>query len=70
MIPIVPMFEWSCFNYPNCIETVGIYPNVSNCIQISLKLSYMLLPKLNENLAKFDLADELYPNVSNLCKCL
>jgi len=30
----------------------------------------MLLAKLHENFAKYDLADGFYPNVSNLSKCL
>jgi len=34
MVPIVPKFEWSSFNYPNMIEAVGICPNVCNCMQI------------------------------------
>jgi len=46
IIPIAPMFGWNCFNYPNSIEAVGIYPNVSDCIQISMKLLYTVLPKL------------------------
>ena len=32
MARIVPMFEWSCFNYPNLIKAVGICPNVSKCM--------------------------------------
>jgi len=32
MVPIVPKFEWSCFNYPNVIEAVGICPNACNCM--------------------------------------
>jgi len=34
MFLIVPMFEWSCFNYPNMIKAFGIRPNVSKCMQI------------------------------------
>jgi len=41
MVPNVPKFEWSCFNHPNWIEVVGIYPNVSNSIQISMKNLYI-----------------------------
>jgi len=37
MVPIVPKFERSCFNYPNMTEAVGICPNVSNCMQIKMK---------------------------------
>jgi len=29
IFPIVPKFEWNCFNCPNSIEAFGIYPNVS-----------------------------------------
>ena len=41
IIPIVPKFKWKCFNYPNSIEAVGIYPLVSDCIQISMKPLYI-----------------------------
>jgi len=34
MARIVAKFEWSCFNYPNMIKVVGIFPNVSKCMQI------------------------------------
>ena len=34
MLLIVPKFEWSSFNYPNMIKAVGIYLNVSECMQI------------------------------------
>jgi len=34
MFLIVHKFEWSCFNYPNMIRAVVIFPNVSKCIQI------------------------------------
>jgi len=34
MFLIVPKFEWSCFNYPNMIKAIGIWPNVSKCMQI------------------------------------
>jgi len=44
MVQISPKFEISCFNYPNWIEAVGIYPNVSNCIQITMKR--YILPRL------------------------
>jgi len=37
MVPIVSKFEWSSFNYLNLNEAVGIYPNVSDCIQITMK---------------------------------
>jgi len=30
VVPIVLKFELSFFNYPNMIEAVGIYPNVSS----------------------------------------
>ena len=42
IFPIVPKFEWNFFNYPNCTEAVGIYPNVSDCIQISVKNCILL----------------------------
>ena len=32
IFPIVPKFEWNCFNYPNLIEFVELYPNDSNFI--------------------------------------
>jgi len=38
ILPIVPKFEWSCFNYPNVIEVVEIYPNDSDFVYIWLKL--------------------------------
>jgi len=41
IFPIVPKFEWNCFNYPHSIEAFGIYPNVSDCIQISMKRLYI-----------------------------
>jgi len=37
MIPIVPKFERSCFNYPNMIQAVRICLNVSDCMQIQMK---------------------------------
>jgi len=37
MVPVVPKSEWSCFNCPNFIEPIVIYPNVFNCIQVSVK---------------------------------
>jgi len=46
MFPILSKFEFSCFNYPNLIEDVGIYPNVSNYTQFSMDLLYY--PNLNE----------------------
>jgi len=41
IFPIVPKFYKNCFNYPNSIEAVGIYPNISDCIQMSMKLLYI-----------------------------
>jgi len=35
------MFERSCFTYPNLIKAVGLYSNVSECIQISMKRLYI-----------------------------
>ena len=69
IFPKVPKFEWNCFNYPNSIEAIAIYPNVSDCIQISIKHFYIsqIGMKLCE-VVKFGLVDWLYPNVSNLCK--
>ena len=32
MVPVVLMFEWSCFTYPNMIEAARICPNVCNCM--------------------------------------
>jgi len=37
MVPTVPKLELSCLNYPNLMETVENYTNVSNCIQITMK---------------------------------
>jgi len=37
IIPVVPKFEWNCFNYPNLIDVVEIYPNDSNFTYILLK---------------------------------
>jgi len=37
MVPIV----LSCFNYLNVITAVGICPNASNCMQISMKHIYI-----------------------------
>jgi len=41
IIPVVPKLEWNCFNCPNSTEAVGIYPNVSDGIQISVKNLYI-----------------------------
>ena len=46
MVPIVP----SCFNYLNMTAAVGICPNASNCMKISMKHMYIIQiePKLFE----------------------
>jgi len=36
-LPVVPKLEGNCFNYPKSVEAVGIYPNVSNCMEIAIK---------------------------------
>ena len=41
IVPIVPKFEWSSFNYTNMVEAVGICTNVCNCMQISMKHLYI-----------------------------
>ena len=62
------------------IKAVIVHQDVSKCIQISMELFCIaqLLTWLFEvthnwmkllQIAKFDLADRLYPNVYNVCKC-
>jgi len=48
LVPIVPKFEWNCFNYPNMIEAVGICPNLSTVIVCKFEWSVCILPNWNE----------------------
>jgi len=43
ILPIVPKFEWSSFNYPSMINAVETwnFPNVSNFLQIWKKWLYI-----------------------------